>query len=87
MSKKLINKIFNGLKFFLVLGWKSIYFRFVIVYKLDNGFDFKLLNVVELGKFYNFINEIFKRKMIIFDVEKNYMRKYVKLLVNRCMEV
>lgn len=87
MSKKLINKIFNGLKFFLVLDWKSIYFRFVIVYKLDNGFDFKLLNVVELGKFYNFINEIFKRKMIIFDVEKNYMRKYVKLLVNRCMEV
>lgn len=87
MSKKLINKIFSGLKFFLVLDWKSIYFRFVIVYKLDNGFDFKLLNVVELGKFYNFINEIFKRKMIIFDVEKNYMRKYVKLLVNRCMEV
>lgn len=86
MSKKLINKIFSGLKFFLVLDWKSIYFRFVIVYKLDNGFDFKLLNAVELGKFYNFINEIFKRKMIIFDVEKNYMRKYVKLLVNRCME-
>lgn len=87
MSKKLINKIFNGLKFFLVLDWKSIYFRFVIVYKLDNGFDFKLLNIVELGKFYNFINDIFKRNMIIFDVEKNYMRKHVKLLVNRRMEV
>ncbi|MCE6115499.1 MAG6450 family protein [Mycoplasmopsis agalactiae] len=86
MSKKLTNKTLNGSKSSLVSGWKSIYFRFAIVHKLDNGFDFKSLNAAELGKFHNFINEIFKRKMTISDVEKNYMRKHAKPLANRRME-
>ncbi len=83
MNKKLTSELNLNKKTNLFHTNKEIVFKFAIVNKLDNGYDFKSLDLDGLKKFNNFVNDILEKKMTISQVEKTYMRKRFKPLVKR----
>nr|WP_307925236.1 hypothetical protein [Mycoplasmopsis bovis] len=86
MNKKLTSELNLNKKTNLFHTNKEIVFKFAIVNKLDNGYDFKSLDLDGLKKFNNFVNDILEKKMTISQVEKTYMRKRFKPLVKRHIE-
>ncbi|WP_432784107.1 MAG6450 family protein [Mycoplasmopsis bovis] len=86
MNKKLTSELNLNKKTNLFHTNKEIVFKFAIVNKLGNGYDFKSLDLDGLKKFNNFVNDILEKKMTISQVEKTYMRKRFKPLVKRHIE-
>nr|WP_318033808.1 hypothetical protein [Mycoplasmopsis bovis] len=62
MNKKLTSELNLNKKTNLFHTNKEIVFKFAIVNKLDNGYDFKSLDLDGLKKFNNFVNDILEKK-------------------------